>query len=71
MYSFGRASIIYKSGKQSKPCQNCGQIHATMYEVGLSKTFNGPPNLVWVLCVFCRSDLERLFCEQSKLVDGY
>jgi hypothetical protein len=65
-YQSGRATLEYKSGKKSKPCDNCGVTHATMYQLGLARLPGEKPNLKWRLCVTCRSHVESLFEKHTR-----
>lgn len=65
-YEFGRSALTYKSGKTSDPCDNCGKINATMYELGLSKEVGDDPHIKITLCVICRSHVEGLFRKHSQ-----
>lgn len=59
----GRATIRSFKGDKSLPCDNCQQVDATMYAIGLALKPCEYVNIEWVLCVTCRSHLVSL-CEQ-------
>ena len=65
-HAAGRATLRSKPGKDSVPCDNCGDTHPTMYEVGLAKRPGQRIHLQWNLCVTCRSHLEAVFIKRDK-----
>lgn len=71
-YQCGRAEFKSLSGKKMKDgCDNCGNRSATMYRISLSKSTGEPSNLVWEICVTCRSHLENVFQKYKEDWDLY